>query len=84
MNFTDLQHGAEKAIVFTLAAMTIKSYFSLKQPALKTAMMIAGAAWFFDHEPNSKESLITLTTLGSLHLIHETFFGEIGGDNYYE
>jgi hypothetical protein len=77
---TDLYRGAEKAIFFTITGMIVNSYFPLRQPALKTATIIAGIAWFFDHEADNKESLVALTVIGSAHLIHNSFFGDIGND----
>lgn len=81
---TNLYQGAEKAVYFTMAGAIINSYFSLRQPALKTATIIAGIALILDNEPNNKESLIALTTIGTAHIIHDAFFGKIGDNDYYE
>lgn len=78
MYFTDIYHGAEKAIAFTIMGMLINSRFSLKIPVLGTATLIAGANCFLDYKSDNYESIAALSFLTPIYLIHNRFFGESG------
>jgi|GEM_PF-7028234 hypothetical protein len=86
ITFTNIYNSFENSTALIIFGLFINVNFLLKQSALKTATMIAGTASIYclaktkitnNLDNHDTEVFITTSILTAMHLVHDTFSGEI-------
>ncbi len=94
MNFGHFYQSFEKSVTFAFIGLIINTQFSLKQPILKTASMVAEATCclyifknYLSNSPDTHGENILITSaifVGGAYAIYDSIYTLIGAERNYD